>query len=371
MFVMNRLNQKVQNPQFRLQSHEPFPLLCQQIANNRINSRNYRYIDKPIIFSFISEPQSPVEHLLDKFPPIDIQLFLIVRGSLSTEVLLVAFKKRYRDVVADRTEFGHPDVALVLTQLSYYYSGLNNSLLSQCFNLLNGEEPDPASIYNQWILNEDEKDILKNAIVVNNLLKNENENDQFLLINVTSENILKQIVDYKETIHVILDVGALFIDGTNRDIAIQWLNLLSDKNAIDLYVVYFDSDSIVVCDRQLYHYPFVTSPASERLDRCIFYLYKIHARRTDFKFSMGFKAAVTLENGLTKDRCIQAGMRMRKLGNSHSLTFWSPYEVHEQIKTLKKKSPNKNDFIKLIDILRWVYKNTQQSTWEGLHHWAI
>ncbi|CAF4008765.1 unnamed protein product [Rotaria sp. Silwood2] len=309
MFVMNRLNQKVQNPQFRLQSHEPFPLLCQQIANNRINSRNYRYIDKPIIFSFISEPQSPVEHLLDKFPPIGIQLFLIVRGSLSTEVLLVAFKKRYR-------------------------------------------------------VNYD-------AIVVNNLLKNENENYQFLLINVTSENILKQIVDYKETIHVILDVGALFIDGTNRDIAIQWLNLLSDKNAIDLYVVYFDSDSIVVCDRQLYHYPFVTSPASERLDRCIFYLYKIHARRTDFKFSMGFKAAVTLENGLTKDRFIQAGMRMRKLRNSHSLTFWSSYEVHEQIKTLKTKSPNKNDFIKLIDILRWVYKNTQQSTWEGLHHWAI
>ncbi|CAF2589637.1 unnamed protein product [Rotaria sp. Silwood2] len=309
MFVMNRLNQKVQNPQFRLQSHEPFPLLCQQIANNRINSRNYRYIDKPIIFSFISEPQSPVEHLLDKFPPIGIQLFLIVRGSLSTEVLLVAFKKRYR-------------------------------------------------------VNYD-------AIVVNNLLKNENENYQFLLINVTSENILKQIVDYKETIHVILDVGALFIDGTNRDIAIQWLNLLSDKNTIDLYVVYFDSDSIVVCDRQLYHYPFVTSPASERLDRCIFYLYKIHARRTDFKFSMGFKAAVTLENGLTKDRFIQAGMRMRKLRNSHSLTFWSSYEVHEQIKTLKTKSPNKNDFIKLIDILRWVYKNTQQSTWEGLHHWAI
>ncbi|CAF4720370.1 unnamed protein product, partial [Rotaria sp. Silwood2] len=209
------------------------------------------------------------------------------------------------------------------------------------------------------------------AIVVNNLLKNENENYQFLLINVTSEYILKQIVDYEETIHVILDVGALFIDGTNRDIAIQWLNLLSDKNTIDLYVVYFDSDSIVVCDRQLYHYPFVTSPASERLDSCIFYLDKIHTRRTDFKFSMGFKAAVTLENGLTKDRFIQACMRMRKLGNGHSLTFWSSYEIHEQIKTLKTKSPNKNDFIKFIDILRWVYENTQKSTWEGLHHWAI
>ncbi len=24
----------------------------------------------------------------------------------------------------------------------------------------------------------------------------------------------------------------------------------------------------------------------------------------------------------------------------------------------------------LIDILRWVYENTVQSTWDGLHHWA-
>ncbi|CAF1123754.1 unnamed protein product, partial [Rotaria sp. Silwood1] len=80
------------------------------------------------------------------------------------------------------------------------------------------------------------------TIVLNNLLKSENENYQILPINVTSENILKQIVDYQETVNVILDAGALFIDGTNRDIAIKWLKLL-DKNTID-YVVYFDSDSI-------------------------------------------------------------------------------------------------------------------------------
>ena len=43
-------------------------------------------------------------------------------------------------LLADRTEFGHPDVALVLTQLSYYYSGLNDSQLIQCFNRLSEEE---------------------------------------------------------------------------------------------------------------------------------------------------------------------------------------------------------------------------------------
>ncbi|CAF1557595.1 unnamed protein product, partial [Rotaria sp. Silwood1] len=88
-----------------------------------------------------------VEYLVHKFPRLDLQLFLIIRDLLSSEVLLVAFTNRYRvnygvnpsscfnrlmavlflakDAVADRTGFSHPDVVLVLTQLSYYYSGLN------------------------------------------------------------------------------------------------------------------------------------------------------------------------------------------------------------------------------------------------------
>jgi hypothetical protein len=45
---------------------------------------------------------------------------------------------------------------------------------------------------------------------------------------------------------------------------------------------------------------------------------------------------VTLGNGLTKDRFVQACMRMRKLGNGHALTFWSSHEVHQQIARLKQ-----------------------------------
>ncbi|CAF1123773.1 unnamed protein product [Rotaria sp. Silwood1] len=149
-----------------------FRFACRRDMNfNTIDSRNYRYTDKPIILSFILETHSSVEYLVHKFPRLDLQLFLIIRGLLSSEVLLVAFKNRYRvnygvnssssfnrlmtvpfpakDVVADRTEFGHPDVALVLTKISYYYLGLNE------------EETDPASIYDQWILYEDEKYIPK------------------------------------------------------------------------------------------------------------------------------------------------------------------------------------------------------------------
>ncbi|CAF1260892.1 unnamed protein product [Rotaria sp. Silwood1] len=478
-------------PEFRLQSQQPYSLLCEIVANDWLDQKSYRYEDKKIILSFILTTNSSIEQLGNKYSQYDIQQFLIVRGLLSSEILLVAFKKRYRvnygvtsnssfhrlmavpfrakDVAADRTEFGHPDVALVLTQLSYYYSGLSDSQLIQCFDRLTEKETDPRSIYEQWILAEEQYSVptsiklwkginlkdyqqrthdlfptlrynmividyfLNNfvfpreakqfphklvaspwdlasslrskivtgfsgtndtqlllpvhieqcdlvelqktdAIVINNLLQPENETYEYLPFNSTLEDILNQIINYKTTINVILDIGALFIDGTNRDIAVKWLNL-SNKNKID-YAIYFDSDSIVVCDREYHHYRFETSPASERLDRCVFYLDEIHTRGTDFKFPNGFQAAVTLGNGLTKDRFVQACMRMRKLGKGHSLTFWSSNEVHQQIISLRKRSHIKNKSksihmsVNLIDILRWVYENTKQSTWDGLHHWA-
>jgi hypothetical protein len=57
------------------------------------------------------------------------------------------------------------------------------------------------------------------AIVVNNLLKAENENYQSLIINASTDEILNQLINHKLAINVILDVGALFIDGSNQNIA--------------------------------------------------------------------------------------------------------------------------------------------------------
>ncbi|CAF1315107.1 unnamed protein product [Rotaria sordida] len=474
-------------PEFRLLSHQPFPTLCKLILNEWLSQRSFRQNDLQVIESFILNANSPLDELTGRFSDTIIQLFLILRGLLSSEVLCVALKRRYRvnfgvnqnskfnrlmavpfrakDVAAENTEFGHPDVAIILTQLSYYYSGLNDKQMMQCLNRMNEEEEDPDVIYEEWISQEDKtnefisniqhwKSInLKNsqqlteylfpslrqnilvinyflnhfvfpreakqfpqkliasawdlsssisrkqiitgfsgtndtqlllpthieqrdlpdlrqtdALVLNNLLQSKNENYQSLPMSPTSEEILKQIVNCQLDIQVILDVGALFIDGTNHQIAEKWLNLL-DKNKID-YAVYFEFDEIFVIDRLHRCHAFSTSPASERLDRCVFYLDEIHTRGTDLKFPNDFQAAVTLGNGLTKDRLVQACMRMRKLGKSHWLSFWSSNEVHHQIELLKRNSLSMNEKITLVDILRWVYENTQQATWDGLHHWA-
>ena len=41
-----------------------------------------------------------------------------------------------KDVPSLRAEFGHPDVAIALTCLSYYYGGLTKNQLLLCFDLL-------------------------------------------------------------------------------------------------------------------------------------------------------------------------------------------------------------------------------------------
>lgn len=84
---------------------------------------------------------STLEKLKDK---VTEKIILILSGLLRFEVLRLVLTKRWRvsygvnetgsrkmavpfkakDVAAEMTEFGHPDVAICLTQLSYYYSGI-------------------------------------------------------------------------------------------------------------------------------------------------------------------------------------------------------------------------------------------------------
>ena len=95
---------------------------------------------------------------------------LLLRGLLATGILLFAFRDRrwrvdyglapvrtmlavpYRakDVPAQRAEFGHPDVAIILTCLSYYYGGLDEEQLKVSFELLLKQD-DPSVDYDLWV----------------------------------------------------------------------------------------------------------------------------------------------------------------------------------------------------------------------------
>ena len=96
-----------------------------------------------------------------------------------------------QDVPSPRAEFGHPDVAIALTCLSYYYDGLTKEQLLLCFDLL--AKLDDARIeYDHWV--ELELDIpvaLRQLNGVNT--EDETQVDHFL-VPLLSRN--KRVVDF-------------------------------------------------------------------------------------------------------------------------------------------------------------------------------
>ena len=101
------------------------------------------------------------------------QCVLSLRGLLVYRILLMALSKRWnvqyglhptRDPVAvpysakgvpsDRAEFGHPDVAILLTCLSFYYSGLEEIQFEQVLRYVLKSD-DPALEYGRWVLAAD------------------------------------------------------------------------------------------------------------------------------------------------------------------------------------------------------------------------
>ncbi|KAJ5136400.1 hypothetical protein N7448_004954 [Penicillium atrosanguineum] len=76
----------------------------------------------------------------------------LVDYGLHTSRCLMAVPFRAKGIPSENAEFGHPDVAITLTCLSYYYHGLTVEQVRHCFTLL-GKENDPSAQYHDWISN--------------------------------------------------------------------------------------------------------------------------------------------------------------------------------------------------------------------------
>ncbi|KAF9221820.1 hypothetical protein BS17DRAFT_710204 [Gyrodon lividus] len=69
---------------------------------------------------------------------------------LALSRIMLAVPYRAKDFPAPRAEFGHPDVAIVLTCLSYYYGGLTKDQFKTCSEILS-QQDDPELVYESWI----------------------------------------------------------------------------------------------------------------------------------------------------------------------------------------------------------------------------
>lgn len=98
-----------------------------------------------------------------------VKTVYLLRGLLAYGILVLALKKKWnvqyglhpmRDPVAvpyhakgvpsDQAEWGHPDVCILLTCLSFYFAGLNVVQLRKCV-LRVVQSDDPASEYGRWV----------------------------------------------------------------------------------------------------------------------------------------------------------------------------------------------------------------------------
>ncbi|KAI6026974.1 hypothetical protein EDC04DRAFT_220473 [Pisolithus marmoratus] len=166
-------------PHIRILCEEAGKVLISKIAQDVMDghilnfSRMHR-VDRIAITDFITDMEvafSEVQMIRDSCKGTSMWMTLLhLRGLLAYGILLFALMERrwrvsyglapsrtmlavpYRakDVPAPRAEFGHPDVAIVLTCLSYYYGGLDREQLMLCFErLLMLDNPDQE--YELWV----------------------------------------------------------------------------------------------------------------------------------------------------------------------------------------------------------------------------
>lgn len=145
------------------------------VFSNRLGGLSFLHCSKEIrtiAREFVENPSNDVDvaklrRAFDQTSAIDI-LYLL-RGLFAHRVLLHAFAdKRYlveygldlarclmavpyraKGVPSTSSEFGHPDIAILLTCLSYYYTGLTFEQMRRTFELL-AKESNGADEYSRW-----------------------------------------------------------------------------------------------------------------------------------------------------------------------------------------------------------------------------
>ncbi|KAI8930715.1 hypothetical protein NX059_012324 [Plenodomus lindquistii] len=162
-------------------------------------------------------------------------------------------------------------------------------------------------------------------------------------------HLLEVVTQMKPDVRVILDCGAQILQKDNEEVVRIWLQM-TDSTQISA-AVFFHEEELVVLDRGGRIESFRTSPFSRKLDVCIVFLDDAHTRGTDLKLPRDFRAAVTLGAGVTRDRLMQACMRMRLLGQGQEVVFIISEEMATKIRG-KASKPEELE-IEVEDVLCW------------------
>ncbi|KKZ67076.1 hypothetical protein EMCG_07247 [[Emmonsia] crescens] len=210
-----------------------------------------------------------------------------------------------------------------------------------------------------------------NALVLEYLLRSENS---VMLMpprkeasSSDAEVLLAMVAKMEPPAQVIVDVGAQILELTNLDVAKEWMKMLPDHGRTQAVVYFDDCDELSVLDRRGNIELLQTSSFAKQLDLCLVYLDEAHTRGTDLKLPEYYRAAVTLGANLTKDRLVQACMRMRKLGKGQSVVFCVPEEIKTKI-LARTLSPG--NVLIVSDVLNWAISETWIDMQRNMPLWA-
>ncbi|KXT10875.1 hypothetical protein AC579_8995 [Pseudocercospora musae] len=192
-----------------------------------------------------------------------------------------------------------------------------------------------------------------NALVLNNILR--------------PENSVKLMARAGQDSSDGANLLATILELNNQEVAATWLKKYNTTKEAAVFVDEFDE--LCVVDRHGRIALLQTSPFANRLGSCLIFLDEAHTRGIDLKLPSTYRAALTLGANLTKDRLVQAAMRMRKLGKGQSVVFTISEEI--QAKILECTSKSEPSAITVEDALFWSIKETHTEVRRSMPLWAV
>ncbi|KAH7400360.1 hypothetical protein BKA64DRAFT_574675 [Cadophora sp. MPI-SDFR-AT-0126] len=210
-----------------------------------------------------------------------------------------------------------------------------------------------------------------NAAVLSRLLRPENIVSDMSQASPTgtlsASALIKRASELDPPARVILDVGAQVLDLQNEEMAKKWLSSISESEA--QAVIFFDSgNEMCVLSRDGSLERLEISVYSKQMESCLVYLDQAHTIGVDLKMPVNYRALVTLGPNLTKDRLMQACMRMRKLGEGQSVALCCSAEIQSKI-LANFGNPNSHE-IEVSDVLEWCIYNTCADYRKSIPLWA-
>ncbi|CAF1375327.1 unnamed protein product [Adineta ricciae] len=177
-------------------------------------------------------------------------------------------------------------------------------------------------------------------------------------------NLLDQVCEYvkiNKDCYTLIDAGAMITEISNFDVSKYFIKKIHQR--FDGIVYFSDkTNQIMVILRNENCLPISTCHID--IKKLFIYFDEVHTRGTDLKLPLTANGIVTLGKHMSKDKLMQAVMRLRDLDYKQSIVLWGSKEISADIAMVNGIKP---DDINSKHVLTWVTYNTIQTNENDLY----